>query len=132
MNSWNGVGRLVGDPKLRNSGSTVVCNFTIACSSRQKDKDGAYKTNFIPCTAFNKKAEFIAKYFKKGNRIGITNGEITTGSYEKNGEKVYTWGVNVNDAEFVESKTTNTTQQDSKQNFVDVPDYADDSGLPFN
>ena len=51
---------------------------------------------------------------------------------EKNGEKVYTWGVNVNDAEFVESKTTNTTQQDSKQNFVDVPDYADDSGLPFN
>jgi single-strand DNA-binding protein len=111
MNHVNLVGRLVRDPDVYRNGDSVSARFTTAVNRRFKNKDGNYDADFISCVSFGKTAEFIEKYFRKGMAIGI-NGEIRTGSYtNKEGVKVYTTDVYVNDAEFVESK--NASQQNT-------------------
>jgi single-strand DNA-binding protein len=109
--------------------------------NRKFKKDGEQTADFIPCIAFGKTAEFIEKYFSKGQRIGLT-GRIQTGSYDKDGQKVYTTDVIVESVEFVESKNKGDNQEayqtsrpDPSQavvdGFMNIPNGIDEE-LPFN
>lgn len=130
MNNVSLVGRLTRDPEIKttNSGSSYA-RFSIAVDRRGKDAG----TDFINIVAFGKTSEFIERYFRKGQRIGI-NGRIQTGSYEgKDGKKVYTFDVIAENVEFVESKSASASATPANADgFVNVPDDVMDDGLPFN
>ena len=129
MNSVCLVGRLTRDPEIKytESGKTIA-RIGIAVDRRKKDS-GA---DFINVVAFDKTGEFIEKYFRKGQRIGIT-GRIQTGSYDgKDGRKVYTFDVVADNVEFVESKGASAPTPANADGFIAVPDSVDDDGLPFN
>lgn len=144
MNQVSLVGRLYQEPELRQSqsGKSIV-RTGIAVQRSYKNSEGKYDADFINVIAFNTTADFISKYFKKGQMIGIT-GSIQTGSYtNKNGQKVYTTDVVAATAEFVESKgnsnTENNAKPQSKQDdggfdvndgFKNLADGIDE--LPFN
>ena len=99
MNSANLVGRLCNDVDLRYTPSEMaVAKFNIAVDDGYGEKK---KTYFIPITVFGKQAENCEKFVSKGNRIGVT-GKIVTGSYEKDGRKVYTTDVVADRVEFLE------------------------------
>ena len=133
------MGRLTADPELKKTGEGIsVVRFTLAVNRpKQKDKDSV--ADFISCAAFRQTAEFLCKYFRKGSAL-IAFGSIRTGSYEKDGQKVYTTDVIVDEVQFGENKqadarpkeaaTTPTTPQN-------VPDgggeytFIDNSDLPF-
>ena len=91
------MGRMTRDPELKyTSGGKAFANFSLAV---QKLRDGV---EFIDCTAWEKTAETIAEYFRKGNRI-LVQGRLSVSSYEQNGEKRRMTRVVVNSFEFVES-----------------------------
>lgn len=102
MNQVIIIGRLCDTPELKGSNGKEYTRFTLAVD-RSWDKESA---DFINCTAFNKTAGFISKYFGKGSKIAIT-GRIQTSSYEKDGKKYYSSDVVVNTAEFCEKKEQN-------------------------
>ena len=140
MNTVNLVGRLTRDPEVRyTDGGASVAKFSLAVDRRFK-KEGQPDEDFPNCVAFGKTAEFIEKYFTKGQRMGAT-GRIQTGSYTNNeGVKVYTTDVVVENVEFVESKGSGGGQVDSApqhtpsaagDGFMNVPDGIDET-LPFN
>lgn len=110
MNNVVLVGRLVRDPEVRyNPNGTGVARFTVACDRRFK-REGQPDADFISCVAFGKTAEFLEKYFTKGRLIGL-QGSIQTGSYtNKEGQKVYTTDVVVDNVEFVGSKSESGAQ----------------------
>lgn len=140
MNKCTLVGRLTKDPEIRYSqgeNATATARFSVAVSRRFKNAEGNYDADFINCVAFGKTAEFLEKYFKKGMAIGLT-GHIQTGSYtNKDGQKVYTTDVIVEETEFVESK--NSRSSDNNQSapankntdFMNIPDSIDEE-FPFN
>lgn len=101
MNSVQLVGRLTKDPVVSYSSATqnAVARFTVAVD-RMPDKNGNRQADFISCVAFGKSAEFVEKYFNKGKGIALT-GRIQTGSYDKNGQKIYTTDVVADRVEFV-------------------------------
>ena len=134
MNKVQLVGRLYRDVDIRyTDGGSSIAKFGIACD-RRFETDGQPTADFISCIAFGKTAEFIEKYFKKGMRIGVS-GRIQTGSYDnKDGQKVYTTDVVIEEAEFVESKGTSTPSEDTKKSddgFMAVDEIGDEE-LPFN
>ncbi|MBQ0111859.1 MAG: single-stranded DNA-binding protein [Bacteroidales bacterium] len=135
MNKVQLVGRLVRDAEVRyTSGDSpmAIARWTVACDRRIK-KDGEQNADFIQCIAFGKTAEFIERYFFKGNKIGIV-GRIQTGSYEnKDGQKVYTTEVLAEEVEFVESKNNSASNDSAKKNdsFMNIPDQIAEE-LPFN
>lgn len=101
MNSVILVGRLVRDPETRyaqNDKGTAVTRFTLAVDRHSRDE-----ADFISCVAFGKTGEFVGKYFLKGRKM-ILRGHIQTGSYEKEGRKVYTTDVIADEVEFGDSK----------------------------
>ncbi len=144
MNKVELVGRLTRDPEVRytqGENASAIARFSVAVNRRFKNAEGNYDADFINCVAFGKSAEFIEKYFRKGMAIGIT-GRIQTGNYtNKDGVKVYTTDVVVEEAEFVESKnaggstaTSNTPSNNgtsSDDGFMNIPDGIDEE-LPFN
>ena len=100
MNKVELVGRTTKDLEVRNTQSgTAVVRFTVAVNRRKKD-DGA---DFISCVAFGKTAENMGKYVHKGDMVGVS-GRIQTGSYEKDGQKVYTTDVIADEVEFLQTK----------------------------
>ena len=107
-------GRLTKDPELRYSQSgtpscfsSVAVNRPMSKEKRQEaEANGQPTADFIGIKAFGKTAEMLANYFSKGNRIAV-EGRISTGSYEKNGERVYTTDVVVNRVHFVETAAEN-------------------------
>ena len=99
MNQVQLLGRLAKDPIVNNTSSTAVARFTVAVD-RIPDKSGNKSADFISCVSFGKTAEFVQKYFQKGKPISLS-GRIQTGSYEKNGEKIYTTDVVAERVEFV-------------------------------
>lgn len=105
MNCVQLVGRLTRDPEVRYSDNgTTIARFTLAVD-RRFQQEGKESADFISCIAFKKTAEFVEKYFGKGNRIGVC-GRIQTGSYtNRENQKVYTTDVVVEGVEFVESKS---------------------------
>lgn len=113
MNKVQLIGRLTKDPEIKmTSNQTKFCQFTLAVDRRFKDANGQRQADFISCLAWRQTAEFIAKYFKKGNKIGVV-GSIQTRSYEKDGQKVFTTEVIVDEAEFVEN--TNKSDDTGKK-----------------
>lgn len=115
MNSVVLMGRLTRDPEVRYTQSNeplAIAKFTLAVDRRHRSNNstgnGANEQNadFINCTAFGKSAEFAEKYYHKGIKI-VVRGRIQTGSYvNKDGQKVYTTDVVVEDQEFAESKAS--------------------------
>lgn len=127
MNNVNILGRLTRDPEVRYTANTQMANarFVVAVNrklskeKRQEAENNGYPTaDFISCMAWGKTAENIANYFKKGNRIAIT-GHIQTGSYEKDGQRIYTTDVVVDSFDFVESNSssTKTNQENTAQDY---------------
>lgn len=98
MNQVSLIGRLTNDPKISYGGSTNTCvaKFNLAVN-RDRERD---KADYPSCVAFGKTAELMEKYCVKGQMIGIT-GRIQTGSYEKDGRKVYTTDVIIDHIEFL-------------------------------
>ena len=141
MNKVILMGRLTRDPEIRyanNENNTCIANYILAVDRRFK-RDGDQTADFIGCVAFGKLGEFAEKYLRKGTKVVVT-GRIQTGSYtNKDGQKVYTTDVVVEDQEFAESKSaaTNTpSRPESGQmlgdGYMAIPDGVDDEGLPFN
>ena len=136
------VGRLTANPELRQTPTgTNVCTFSIAVQSNQKKADGTYKTNFINCVAWRQSAEFITRYFRKGQNIGI-QGSIDTRQYQdkETGKSRTVFEVVVNNTFFVESKGTNTSEAPAtptppESNSPDLDDFSEqineDGDLPF-
>jgi single-strand DNA-binding protein len=122
--------RLTKDPVIKYKEEMCIARFTGACDRRFK-KDGEQSADFPSCVAFGKTAEFIEKYARKGMKFDIV-GRLTTGSYEnKDGQKVYTTDVTIEEIEFGESKNASEQkpQEEKQEQWQDVPD---DTGLPFN
>lgn len=148
-------GRIVRDPEVRYTAgekATCIARFTLASTRTFKNADGNYDSDFITCVAMGKNGEFIEKYFKKGSGI-VVEGNIRTGNYtNKDGVKVYTTEVYVDSIGFpVTSKAdgqekTSTgkkqaassapkrTEKAPKSNneFMNIPEDAEDDGLPFD
>lgn len=101
MNRTELVGRVTKDIELKTTQTgTSIVRFSLAVPRRKKD-DGA---DFINCVAYAKIAELMSQYVKKGDRIGVT-GRIQTGSYERNGSKIYTTDVVTDGVEFLMERT---------------------------
>jgi single-strand DNA-binding protein len=136
MNKCILMGRLVKDPDVRYSQgqeSMAIARYTLAVDRAIK-KDREQTADFISCVAFGKNGEFAEKYLHKGTKIAI-EGRIQTGSYEKDGHKVYTTDIVVEHHEFCESRNASGTSGNSAPDadgFVNVPDSVDDEALPFN
>ncbi len=120
MNKVSLLGRLTKDPELSQTNNGIpVLRFTLAVDRRFKNSQGEREVDFISCRAWRQTAEFIARFFQKGSRIAVA-GSIRTGSYEKNGQTIYTTDVEVDEAYFCESRqgseenrgyTTQTSRQ---------------------
>ena len=123
MNTVQLLGNIARDPELKYAAGsgTAVSRFTVAVK-RQFKKD---ESDFINCIAFGKTAETIAQYFVKGNKIAII-GHIQTGSYDKDGKKVYTTDIIVDAFDFVNSKGSSNN---SNEDYTFVPNT--DNDLPF-
>lgn len=138
MNKVIEIGRLTKDPDIRYSqgaNSTCVARYTLAVDRKFK-QEGQPNADFINCIAFGKLGEFAEKYLHKGTKIAVV-GRIQTGSYtNKDGQKVYTTDVVVEEQEFCESKSQSNSQPQSAQSndnsWMSIPDNLDDSSLPFN
>lgn len=101
MNSVILIGRLTAKPEVAyTSANRPVTKFTIAVDRRNRDK-GA---NFIRLTAFDKTAETICRYLDKGRQIAI-RGRIETGSYQKDGQTIYTQDIIIDEFDFIGNKT---------------------------
>ena len=144
------MGRLTRDPDIRYSQSgdnMAIARFTLAVDRRGR-RDGGndqQTADFIGCVAFGRAGEFAEKYFRKGTKVAIT-GRIQTGSYtNKDGVRIYTTDVVVEEQEFAESKNSsggdggfaggnnNRTFEPSGagDGFMNIPDGIDEE-LPFN
>ncbi len=108
MNKVILVGNLTRDPEQRNTSSGVaVTSFTVAVQRRFRSQDGQQQADFISCVAWRATAEFVAKYFVKGSKIGVV-GTIQTRTYDDaNGNKRYVTEVVADEVEFVTSKAQN-------------------------
>lgn len=142
MNKVILMGRLCADPEVRYSqgeNPTCVARYRLAVN-RRYSKSGEQEADFINCVAFGRSGEFAEKYLRCGIKIIIT-GRIQTGSYtNKEGQKVYTTDVVVEDQEFAEKKSVNETaaNQNSFSNlptdengFMNIPEGIDEE-LPFS
>lgn len=134
MNKVILIGRLTKEPEVRYSqtaqGNTAIARFSLAVDRKFK-KDGEASADFINCVAFGKNGEFAEKYLKKGTKIAV-EGRIQTGSYEKNGQKVYTTDIVVEGYDFCESKgNTQEEPKSSGDEWMNIPDNLSEE-LPFN
>lgn len=141
MNKVILMGRLTRDAEIRYSqgeNSMVIARFSLAVDRRFR-KDGEQGADFINCIAFGKTAEFYEKFGRKGTKF-VIEGRIQTGSYtNKDGQRVYTTDVVVENTEFAESKSNNQSGNSSQSNsvpssddgFMNIPDGIDEE-LPFN
>jgi single-strand DNA-binding protein len=124
------LGRLVKDPEVRNTqNNTMVCSFSLAVNRRFK-QEGQPDADFINIVAWNKTAEFVAKYFAKGQQVAVV-GRIQTRNYDdKDGKKVYVTEVVAEEVHFAESK-----RQDNNTGFEPVEEFTpvaqEGEKLPF-
>lgn len=133
MNKWIGIGRLTKEPDIRytqnqNNEQMCIARYTLAINRRGKDA-GA---DFISCVAFGKSGEFAEKYLRQGMKVAVS-GRIQTGSYtNKDGQKVYTTDIVVEDTEFCESKGAEqpAPAEEPDGGFVKIPEGIE-GDLPF-
>ena len=139
MNKCMLIGRLTRDPEVRytqGDNAMAIARYSLAVDRRFK-RDGEPDADFINCVAFGKAGEFAEKYLKKGTKIAVV-GRIQTGSYtNKDGQKVYTTDVVVEEQEFAESKNGGSSDNNQSapankdMGFMNIPDGIDEE-LPFN
>ena len=146
MNKVILMGRLTRDPEVRYSqgeNASAVARYTLAVDRRFR-RDGEATADFINCVAFGRSAEFAERYLRQGTKI-VASGRIQTGSYtNRDGQKVYTTDVVIEDQEFAESKAASGTPSNSFQaspapapstdigdGFMNIPDGIDEE-LPFS
>lgn len=133
MNKVILMGRLTRDPEVRYSAgenSLAIARYTLAVDRRFK-RDGEATADFISCVVFGKHAEFAEKYFRQGIRI-VVSGRIQTGSYtNRDGVKVYTTEVVVEEQEFAESKAVSDSHVNRSASQPAAPDMADSSAEGF-
>lgn len=104
MNKVNLIGRICNDLEIKESGENKYTRFTLAVNRTYTDEDGNRPADFISCVAWNKSAEIINQYFKKGSQIGVS-GKIQTGSYDRqDGTKAYTTDIIVEGFDFLDKK----------------------------
>ena len=137
------MGRLTRDPDVRytrGERAMAVANYTLAVDRRGKrSQEGEANADFSQCTAFDKAGEFAEKYFRQGMRV-LISGRIQTGSYtDRDGRKVYTTQVIIEEQEFADSKGAGGEKGQKSQQanvdadgFMNIPDGVEDEGLPFN
>lgn len=139
MNKVILMGRLTRDPEVRYSQGAqplAIARYTLAVD-RRGSKQGEQSADFISCIAFGKSGEFAEKYLHQGTKIVVT-GRIQTGSYtNRDGQKVYTTDVVVEEQEFAESKKNTQPAPEPApaggyEGFMNIPDNVEDEGLPFN
>ena len=144
MNKVILMGRLTKDPEIRytkGEKAMAVARYTLAVDRRFDRKDSEQTADFSPCVAFGKAADFAEKYFHQGLKIAVT-GRLQTGSYtNREGNKVSTTDVIVEEQEFADSKAageakgSNAGQRDGRQisedDFMNIPDGIYDE-LPFH
>ncbi len=147
MNKVILMGRLTRDPEVRytqGENQMAVARYTLAVDRRFNRNNDENTADFISCVAFGKSGEFAERYLRKGTKIAVT-GRIQTGSYtNKDGVRVYTTDVVVEDQEYAESKNANPGQGGSYSapnsrpepvsvgdGFMNIPDGIDEE-LPFN
>ena len=120
-------GRATRDAEIRTSGDTLVARYALAVDRKySKEKE----TDFINCVCFGKTAEFAEKFVKKGTKI-IVIGRIQTGSYtNKDGQKINTTDVVVEEHEFCESKSSGPAEKTNDNDFMEISDEAKES-FPF-
>lgn len=132
MNKVILMGRLTRDPEVRYSqgaNATAVAKYTLAVDRRFK-KEGEQAADFINCITFGKNAEFVEKYLRQGTKIAVT-GRIQTGSYtNKDGVKIYTTDIVVEEHEFCENKTQGQKTYGNADGFKNIPDGIDEEA-PF-
>ena len=159
MNRVIFMGRLTRDPEIRYSQgerAMAIARYTLAVDRRGRSRSqegGDQSADFIPCVAFDRAGEFAEKYFRQGMRV-LISGRIQTGSYvNRDGQKVYTTEVIIDDQEFADSKGAASDmggyqnaggyQQPAQaqrpvpssaigDGFMNIPDGVEDEGLPFN
>ena len=154
MNKVILMGRLTRDAEIRYSqgeSSTAIARFSLAVDRRFRRDNDEQSADFINCVVFGKSAEFTEKYFRKGMQVTI-NGRIQTGSYtNRDGVKVYTTDIVVEQQEFAEGKNSGSGNagsgsapasgnnhsapaaptQDAGDGFMNIPDGIDEE-LPFS
>ena len=118
MNKCVIIGRLVKEPEAKTTSNQInFCNFTIAVDRKFKDSNGQRQADFINCVAWRQTANFITSYFHKGSKIAVV-GSIQTRTYDdNNGNRQYITEVVVDEAEFVESKATNSQPKNETRNY---------------
>ena len=148
MNKVILMGRLTRDPDVRYSqgdSPMAIARYTLAVDRRFRRDNDQQTADFISCVAFGKNGEFAEKYLHQGTKIAA-EGRIQTGSYtNKDGNKVYTTEVVVENQEFAESKASAANNEGGFQpqaqsaptapagdGFMNIPDGVEDVGLPFN
>lgn len=130
-------GRLVRDPSRKETNSgTVLCDFSIAVQRNQKGSDGQYPSDFFDCVAWRGAAEFVAGHFAKGDMI-VVDGRMQSESYQnKEGQNRTRWTVQVDNVNFCDSGSRNTTAAETVQSDEPAPETqqstSEDPGeLPF-
>ena len=140
MNKVILIGRLCADPEVRYTevdNSMCIARYRLAVDRRFKREGDEQTADFISCITFGKNAEFVEKYLKQGTKIAIS-GRIQTGSYtNKEGQKVYTTDIVVEEHDFCEGKGSGNSEASKPapadaDGFMHIPDGVDDAGLPFN
>lgn len=149
MNKVILCGRLARDPEVRYSqGATQTCiaRYSLAVDRRMQRQEGSDEptADFINCVAFGRAGEFAERYLKKGTKIMVV-GRIQTGSYtDRDGKRIYTTDVIIEEQEFAESKSASRQAQEEgssapsapartdSEGFMHIPDGVTDEGLPFN
>jgi single-strand DNA-binding protein len=138
MNNFCGMGRLTRDPETRTTQSNItVCNFTIAINRRFKNASGDYDADFLPCIAWRQSAEFVGKYFRKGNMIAVVGSVQTRKWDDQEGKTHYATEVIVEQAGFCGSKSDNGGSAQPAAAPVPAGDNGffpgdDDTSLPFD
>lgn len=138
MNKVILMGRLTRDPDVRYSqtdSSMAIARFSLAVDRRFKKQGDTVTADFFNCTAFGKQGEFVEKYLKQGTKI-VVIGRIQNDNYtNKDGQKVYSVQIMVEEIEFAESKAAGQSQQNDSMpptdGFMNIPDGIENE-LPFN
>lgn len=137
MNKIVLLGRLTRDPEVRYSqgeNSMAIARFSLAVNRRYK-REGEPDADFFNCTAFGKQAEFVEKYLKQATKI-LVSGRVQNDNYtNKEGQKVYSVQIMIEEIEFAESKATsdnnNTPPSQSQDGFMNIPEGLEEE-LPFS
>ena len=132
MNNITIIGRMVREPEVKYTSSTqkAFCKFTLACDNGKDQNGNKREADFIPCVAWDKKAEAIEKYVKKGMMFAV-RGKLQSGSYtDRNGDKRSTLDVLVQEMQFIDF--SDKKKEEHQQSFTDSFEAVDDEdSVPF-